>query len=142
MIKYKGFGIMKLQNSNYIFITAIIGVLIGCISIFYLPDNIPIQWSGFNITRYGPKLMIFLYPAICLALFLLKPMVLAKSKTPWVTNVILIGIVLILQSIQIYTTIYYLGVRWNIEYIVITEIVLLVIAFLIPLLIKKDILDK
>lgn len=62
---------MKIKNKG-IFTIFILSLIVSIVSIFYLPDQIPMHWNIHGeIDNYGSKFTIFMEPALILILWIL-----------------------------------------------------------------------
>lgn len=110
---------------NFIlWVVTTISALIAIIFYSFLPKEIPMQWNGINVNWYANKLMIFSYPIICVAIiFLLKPTISTRFKSPITSDIVIISISFLLLSCEMYTIAYCFGLRWRIDYILLVELV-------------------
>jgi len=115
------------------FLVVCIAALTACLVYFFLPDKIPMQWSGTSVIWYADKIAIFSIPIISvIVVIFLKPLIDAffrnqLSLLPKLSGIIVAGIAFILYSCELYTIAFSFGVRMQIEYIVFPELVLLAI---------------
>lgn len=115
-----------------LWVLTVISALIAIIFYSFLPKEIPMQWNGINVNWYANKLAIFLYPVICVAvIFLLKPIINTRFRTPIVSNIVIVSLIFILLSCEIYTIAYCFGLRWRIDYILLVEFVSMLITGII-----------
>lgn len=74
-LKFDTVSFLSLWGSLTVWVgLTLLCLLVAVVSYFYLPEQIPIQWSGEKASSYAAKGFIFLYPAACMIIrFLLKP---------------------------------------------------------------------
>ena len=120
-----------LQKNAYSLILIFISGMTAAISYFVLPAQIPMQWSGTQVNWYAGREAIFLAPLLSIAVAVLfKPAIDALVKRyfavfPKMSYIFVVGILLLLFSCELYTIFYCFGFRWRIDYIIITESVLI-----------------
>jgi len=122
------------KDNAIAFLVVCIAALTACLVYFFLPDRIPMQWSGTSAIWYADKIAIFGIPVIsAIVVIFLKPLIDSFFRNqlillPKLSGIIVAGIAFILYSCELYTIAFCFGVRMQIEYIVFPELVLL--AFL------------
>lgn len=117
-----------------------IATLTACLAIFFLPERIPMQWSGTKVIWYADRIAIFLAPIIsAIVVVFLKPVIDSFFRTyltllPKLSGIIVSGIALILYSCELYTIAFCFGLRWQLKYIVSLEFLFLAICCLLYIL--------
>ena len=108
-----------------------IAALTALISYFFLPDQIPMQWSGTEVIWYANKIAIFSVPVISiLFLVFFNPLLRAfvsklSASSPLLPEIIMAGILFIFLSCEVFTILYCFGFVWHLAYILIAEVILL-----------------
>ncbi len=119
---------VKNKVNFILWVLIVISALVAIISYSFLPKYIPMQWNGINVNWYANKLAIFLFPVICVAIiFLLKPIISIRFKTPVVSNIVIVSLIIVFLTCEIYTIAYCFGLRWRIDYILLVEFVSMLI---------------
>ena len=96
----------------------VLSALIAIVSYFFLPQDIPMQWKGLEVNWYANKVAIFLFPVFCLAIiFLLKPEISSRFRSPLISNIVMVSLIVILLTCEIYTIAYCFGLRWRLDFI-------------------------
>ena len=119
------------KNNAYSFILIFISGMTAAFSYFALPAQIPMQWSGTQVNWYAGREAIFLAPLLSIAVAVLfKPAIDALVKRyfavfPKMSYIFVVGILILLFSCELYTIFYCFGLRWRLDYIIITESVLI-----------------
>ena len=113
----------------------IANILTACIMYFNLPEQIPIQWNGIEVSKYANKEFIFLLPVIAV-FFYCRPIMsnflfrLFGQVDNILINYANLSIQLLMLTCVIYTIAYCYGLRWRISYILIIEFLVLIVGFL------------
>jgi hypothetical protein len=97
------------------------------------------QWSGAEVIWYADKFAIFSVPVILvLVAVFFRPGLMARANknvsSVRFADIISIGIMLILFSMEVYTILYCYGFRWRLEYIVVAEFMIMMIVFIAEIL--------
>ena len=110
-----------------------IAALTALIAYFFLPDQIPMQWSGSEVIWYANKIAIFSAPLISvLFLVFFNPLLRAfvsklSASSPLLPEIIMAGILFIFLSCEVFTILYCFGFVWHLAYILIIEVILLLL---------------
>ena len=129
----------KLNRDSIAYLIVGIAAITAFIAFFFLPEQIPMQWSGTEVIWYADKIAIFSIPLISFLFFMLfRPLLrvlLSKSafSSPHLPEIIMAGILFIFLSCEVFTIMYCFGFGWRLEYILIIEGVLLLIICIINL---------
>jgi len=121
------------KDNAIAFLVVCIAALTACLVYFFLPDKIPMQWSGTRVIWYADKIAIFSIPIIsAIVVIFLKPLIDAFFRNqlillPKLSGIIVAGIAFILYSCELYTVACCFGVVLHIEYIVFPELLFLAI---------------
>ena len=116
-----------------------IAALTALIAYFFLPDQIPMQWSGSEVIWYANKIAIFSAPLISvLFLVFFTPLLRAfLSKlvvsSPLLPEIIMAGILFIFLSCEVFTILYCFGFTGQLAYIIIVEVISLLLLCVITM---------
>lgn len=114
----------------------IANILVACIMYFYLPELIPIQWNGVQVSKYANKAFIFMLPLISV-FFYIRPIMsnfllkLFGRVDDILNNYANLSIQLLMLTCVIYTIAYCYGLRWRISVVLLIEAVVIGIGFLV-----------
>lgn len=76
------------QTKNFTFFVTGIMLLVAAVSVFFLPDEIAVQWNENGVSNIMSKYMVFLIPALTLVVFFTRTEQMKKreaaAKTDWV----------------------------------------------------------
>ncbi len=114
----------------------IANILVAGIMYFYLPEQIPIQWNGIEVSKYANKEFIFLLPVISV-FFYIRPIMsnfllkLFGRVDDILNNYANLSIQLLMLTGVIYTIAYCYGLRWRISVVLLIEAVVLGIGFIV-----------
>lgn len=92
-----------------------------------LPPQIPIQWSGREISAQAPRALIFAYPALCLLVrLILRPFIREKLGCGWayapaVTEYLTNFLCFALLSVEVFTLLYLAGAARYVQAVLIAE---------------------
>lgn len=117
---------------------------VACVSFFFLPEAIPVQWNGTEVVQTIPRIGIFLYPLACLLIqFLLKPLIsrwLSKYtvETQCLTGYLGNFLCFVALSLEAFTVCYIFGLCRHVSYVVITDTILFVGLLLVSAVSKKQ----
>ena len=101
---------IKSKVNFTLWIVIIIEILVAVIFYSFLPKEIPMQWNNSYVNWYADKMLIFIYPIVSTAIvLLLKPVIIARFSTPMLSNTVMLSLIFILLSCEIYTIAYCLG---------------------------------
>lgn len=119
------------EKNAFALILICISGITAAFSYFFLPAQIPMQWSGTQVNWYAGKEAIFLAPLLSIAVaVILKPAIDTIIKRyfavfPKMSYIFVVGILILLFSCELYAIFYCFGLRWRLDYIIITESVLI-----------------
>lgn len=114
----------------------IANILVACIMYVYLPEQIPIQWNGVEVSRYANKAFIFML-AVISVFFYIRPIMsnfllkLFGRVDDILNNYANLSIQLLMLTGVIYTIAYCYGLRWRISVVLLIEAVVLGIGFIV-----------
>lgn len=127
-----------------ILILLFISLLLASIFFFILPEIIAIQWEGLIVTKLVSKNYIFIFPTLCLFIACLSP-VLNYIIKRYLLNYRLapytiISLLILIISGEIYTILFAIfgQTKVTISGVFITEIIILIVLYFIPMLYKTD----
>jgi len=99
----------------------LLGLLLAAFSYGGLPEKIPVQWSGGEVSSWVPRMLIFAYPAFCvLARLVLRPFIREKlgrgwMHTPIVTEYLTNFLCFVLLSVEAFTLLYLAGAAGDVR---------------------------
>ena len=120
-----------IKNNAYSLLLICISLVTAAFAYFFLPEQIPMQWRGTQVNWYAGREAIFLVPLLSIAVAVLfKPAIDALIKRyfavfPKMSYIFVVGILVLLFSCELYTILYCFGLRWRLDYIIITESVVI-----------------
>ncbi|MGB4184179.1 MAG: DUF1648 domain-containing protein [Caldicoprobacterales bacterium] len=110
----------------------VLSALTAIASYFFLPNDIPMQWSGLDVNWYANKLAIFLSPIFCLVIiFLIKPEINSRFRSPLISNIVMVSLIVIFLTCEIYTIAYCFGLRWRLDFVLLAELISILIIGII-----------
>lgn len=125
-------SLIKNRIDFTLWVLTVPSALIAIVSYFFLPQDIPMQWKGLEVNWYANKVAIFLFPVFCLAIiFLLKPEISSRFRSPLISNIVMVGLIVILLTCEIYTIAYCFGLRWRLDFILLAELISILIMGII-----------
>ena len=144
VFKLDSVSFLYIWGSQLIWITiTVLCLIIGCLSYYKLPIEIPVQWSNGVATSLVNKNWIFTCPVICIIIrYLLKPFIYAKLQmnnyygeiiTEYLTNYMCFMVL----SIEIFSILFTFGVVKSIVVLLFVNTVVF-IGLLVVGLIKMD----
>lgn len=133
--------ILKLDSINFLFvwggkkawdvITAA-SLLIALCALWFLPEQIPVQWSGEEAVSFADRWTILAYPAACVAIrFLLRPIIgtwikrntlYSRAITDYVTNCLCFAAL----SVEVFMILFAKGIICHITTVLFIETITLV----------------
>lgn len=112
-------------------ILAFINSIFGIIAFFMLKGDIPIQWSGNEVSRSVGKNYILVFPVIAVILVIFAEKMIYYVSYKWFRNAndkivsfINMFLQIVLLTIQAYIILYIVGLRISIAVILIVELVI------------------
>ncbi len=123
----------KIPRNVVSYLIAGIAALTALISYFFLPEQIPMQWSGAEVIWYANKIAIFSVPLISiLFLVFFNPLLRAflnklALSSPLLPEIIMAGILFLFLSCEVFTILYCFGFEWHLAYILIIEVILILV---------------
>lgn len=117
-------------RTAWVLITAA-GLLTALCALWFLPEQIPVQWSGGEAISFADRRTIFAYPAACVAIrFLLRPVIgtwimrntmYDGTVTDYVTNCLCF----IALSVEIFMILFVKGIVRHITTVLFVEVIIL-----------------
>ena len=123
----------KILKNAVSYLIAGIAALTALVSYFFLPDQIPMQWSGTEVIWYANKIAIFSVPLISiLFLVFFTPLLRAflsklAVSSPLLPEIIMAGILFLFLSCEVFTILYCFGFTGQLAYIIIVEVISLLL---------------